>query len=103
MPAYPYLFRIEDAEEAKREGDQPITLPPGYGPRVDQVVVPTPEALDLAKYMQGLDDTYPVLPAPAATAATVSTQETAWPPKPPHPRRRSCAKRNSPTAASRSP
>ena len=68
MPAYPYLFRIKDAEEAKREGDQPIALPPGYGPRVDQVVVPTPEALDLVKYMQGLDHTYPVLPAPAATA-----------------------------------
>lgn len=68
MPAYPYLFRIKDEEEAKREGDQPITLPPGYGPQVGQVVVPTPEALDLVKYMQGLDHTYPVLPAPARTA-----------------------------------
>ncbi|WP_332815152.1 cbb3-type cytochrome c oxidase subunit II [Ramlibacter sp.] len=69
MPAYPYLFRIKDAEEAKREGDQPVLLPPGYGPQVGQVVVPTPEALDLVKYMQGLDHTYPVLPAPAAAAA----------------------------------
>jgi cytochrome c oxidase cbb3-type subunit II len=28
------------------------------------VVVPTPEALDLVKYLQSLDHTYPVLPAP---------------------------------------
>jgi cytochrome c oxidase cbb3-type subunit 2 len=31
---------------------------------VDQVVVPTPEALDLVKYLQALNHTYPVLPAP---------------------------------------
>jgi cytochrome c oxidase cbb3-type subunit 2 len=64
MPSYPYLFRVKDAQEAEREGDQPLKLPPGYGPMVDQVVVPTPEALDLVKYLQGLDHTYPVLPAP---------------------------------------
>ena len=62
MPSYPYLFQIKDAKEAKQEGDQPITLPPGYGPMVGQVVVPTPEALDLVKYLQSLNRTYPVLP-----------------------------------------
>ena len=62
MPAYPYLFRIKDEKAAEREGDQPLKLPPGHGPMVGQVVVPTPEALDLVKYLQGLDHTYPVLP-----------------------------------------
>jgi cytochrome c oxidase cbb3-type subunit II len=55
---------VKDAKEAQREGEHPVTLPPGYGPMVDQVVVPTPEALDLVKYLQSLDHTYPVLPAP---------------------------------------
>ena len=64
MPAYPYLFRTKDAKDAQREGEQPLNLPPGYGPMVGQVVVPTPEALDLVKYLQALDHTYPVLPAP---------------------------------------
>jgi len=63
MPSYPYLFRVKDAKDAEREGEQPVTLPPGYGPMVGQVVVPTPEALDLVKYLQSLDHTYPVLPA----------------------------------------
>jgi len=62
MPSYPYLFQVKDAREAKQEGDQPITLPPGYGPMIGQVVVPRPEALDLVKYLQSLDRTYPVLP-----------------------------------------
>ncbi len=62
MPSYPYLFQVKDAAEAKQEGDQPVTLPPGYGPMVGQVVVPTPEALDLVKYLQSLNRTYPVLP-----------------------------------------
>jgi len=62
MPSYPYLFQVKDAAEAKQEGDQPITLPPGWGPMVGQVVVPTPEALDLVKYLQSLNRTYPVLP-----------------------------------------
>ena len=64
MPSYPFLFSVKDAKEAEREGEQPLKLPPGYGPMVDQVVVPTPDALDLVKYLQALDHTYPVLPAP---------------------------------------
>jgi cytochrome c oxidase cbb3-type subunit 2 len=64
MPSYPYLFRVKDAKDAEREGEKPLSLPPGYAPREGQVVVPTPEALDLVKYLQSLDHTYPVLPAP---------------------------------------
>ena len=58
MPAYPFLFRVKGAAE---EGDQVVNLPPGDGP-IRKVVVATPEALDLVKYLQGLDHTYPVLP-----------------------------------------
>jgi len=58
MPSYPYLFYIKDAAE---EGEEVLTLPPGYRPP-GKVVVPTPEALDLVRYLQGLDHTYPVLP-----------------------------------------
>jgi cytochrome c oxidase cbb3-type subunit 2 len=59
MPSYPYLFYVKAAAE---EGEQVLTLPPGYGP-VGKVVVPTPDAQDLVKYLQGLNHTYPVLPA----------------------------------------
>ena len=64
MPAYPFLFRVRDAAE---EGEQVVTLPPGYAP-FGKVVVATPEALDLVKYLQSLNHTYPVLAAPAAPA-----------------------------------
>ena len=63
MPSYPYLFIVKDEKDAQQEGEQPLTLPPGYRPTLGQVVVPTPQALDLVKYLQGLDHTYPVLPA----------------------------------------
>ncbi|GAB3669352.1 cbb3-type cytochrome c oxidase subunit II [Ramlibacter alkalitolerans] len=63
MPSYPFLFTVKDAGEAQREGEQPLALPPGFAPAEGQVVVPTPEALDLVKYLQALDHTYPVLPA----------------------------------------
>jgi len=58
MPSYPYLFYVKAAAE---EGEQVLTLPPGYGP-AGKVVVPTPDALDLVTYLQGLNHTYPVLP-----------------------------------------
>jgi cytochrome c oxidase cbb3-type subunit 2 len=64
MPSYPYLFSVKDAAEAQREGEQPLALPPGFTPPEGKVVVPRPEALDLVKYLQSLDRTYPVLPAP---------------------------------------
>ena len=47
---------------AAEEGEQVLNLPPGYAPP-GKVVVATPDALDLVKYLQGLDHTYPVLPA----------------------------------------
>ncbi|HMA07974.1 MAG TPA: cbb3-type cytochrome c oxidase subunit II [Ramlibacter sp.] len=62
MPSYPYLFTVKDEKDAQQEGEQPLTLPPGYRPMRGQVVVPTPQALDLVKYLQSLDHTYPVLP-----------------------------------------
>lgn len=65
MPAYPYLFEVKDKAEP---GDEVVKLPPGHGP-FGQVVVALPEALDLVKYMQGLNHTYPVLP-PAPQAAS---------------------------------
>lgn len=58
MPAYPFLFSIKDAEE---EGDQVVTLPPGVV-AAGKVVVASQQALDLVKYLQGLDHSYPVLP-----------------------------------------
>lgn len=65
MPSYPYLFETKAAAEP---GDEVVKLPPGQGP-VGKVVVARPEALDLVKYLQGLDHTYPVLPAPPRSAA----------------------------------
>ncbi len=67
MPSYPYLFEVKDAAEP---GDEVLNLPPGQGP-FGRVVVARPEALDLVKYMQGLDHTYSVLPpAPKAAQGT---------------------------------
>lgn len=63
MPAYPFLFTVKDAKEAEKEGEPTLSLPPAYGPNVGQVVVPTPEALDLVRYLLALNHTYPVLPA----------------------------------------
>ncbi len=65
MPSYPYMFLVKDAAE---EGDQVVTLPPVYAP-FGKVVVARPEALDLVKYLQALNHTYPILPAPAVPAA----------------------------------
>lgn len=62
MPSYPFLFTVKDARQAADEGDEVLKLPPGAEPMVGKVVVPTPEALDLVKYLQSLDHTYPVLP-----------------------------------------
>ena len=64
MPAYPYLFEVKEKAE---DGDTVVKLPPGYAP-FGQVVVALPEALDLVKYMQGLNRTYPVLPPPPQPA-----------------------------------
>ena len=59
MPAYPYLFLVKDAAEPD---EQVVTIPPAYRPLGGKVVVATPEALDLVRYLQGMNHTYPVLP-----------------------------------------
>ena len=88
MPAYPYMFEVKDKAEA---GDEVLNLPPGVAP-YGRVVVALPEALDLVKYMQGLNHTYPVLPpqplpatgtaAPEAGAPAATTPEPAVPQSP---------------------
>ncbi|HEY9397422.1 MAG TPA: cbb3-type cytochrome c oxidase subunit II [Burkholderiales bacterium] len=61
MPAYPFLFTVKRATDVE-QGDQVVALPPGTI-ESDQAVVAKQEALDLVTYLQGLDHTYPVLPA----------------------------------------
>lgn len=68
MPSYPFLFETKPQADA---GEQVLNLPPGHTP-AGQVVVARPEVLDLVKYLQALDRTYPVLPA-APTPATTDT------------------------------
>lgn len=58
MPSFAYLFRVKAAVD---EGEQALILPPGLVP-AGKVVVASPAALDLVKYLQGLDHTYAVLP-----------------------------------------
>jgi cytochrome c oxidase cbb3-type subunit 2 len=58
MPSYPFLFTAKDAAE---EGDTVVTLPPGYA-TAGKVTVASRDAVDLVKYLQGMDHTYPVLP-----------------------------------------
>ncbi len=60
MPAYPFLFEVRKG--AAREGEVQVNLPPQYA-KPGEVVVATPEALDLAAYLLALDRTYPVLPS----------------------------------------
>lgn len=65
MPSYPFLFDVKNDAEP---GDKPITLPPGYAPP-NKVVVPTAAALDLVAYLQSLNRTGAVLPAPDGDGA----------------------------------
>jgi cytochrome c oxidase cbb3-type subunit 2 len=58
MPSFPFMFRLKDKAEP---GDKVVNLPPSFAP-AGQVVVATPEALDLVAYLIGLDHTYPVKP-----------------------------------------
>lgn len=63
MPSYPFLFEAK----AKADKDEVIVnLPQGTAP-AGQVVVARPQAMDLVKYLQSLDRSYPVIAAPAAT------------------------------------
>ncbi|MBS0499325.1 MAG: cbb3-type cytochrome c oxidase subunit II [Burkholderiaceae bacterium] len=58
MPSYPFLFEVKD----KADPDEVVVkLPPDYQPQ-NKVVVARPEAVDLVKYLQGMNHTYPILP-----------------------------------------
>jgi cytochrome c oxidase cbb3-type subunit II len=65
MPSFPYLFLVKDALE---EGDTAVLLPPAAVP-AGKVVVASQDAQDLVKYLQSLNHTYPVLPAPVTPDA----------------------------------
>lgn len=55
MPSYPYLFEIK--ARADRD-DVVVSLPAGLAP-AGSVVVARPEAVDLVRYLQSLDRSYP--------------------------------------------
>lgn len=61
MPSYPFLF---EAKAKADSDDVVVNLPPGYAP-AGQVVVARPQAVDLVKYLQSLNRSYPVIAAPA--------------------------------------
>jgi len=63
MPSYPFLF---EAKAQAEKGDVIVNLPALAAP-AGQVVVARPEAVDLVRYLQSLDRSYPVLAAPATT------------------------------------
>lgn len=59
MPSYPFLFEIK--ARADRD-DVVVSLPAGLAP-AGSVVVARPEAVDLVRYLQSLDRSYPGLAA----------------------------------------
>ncbi|EWS55602.1 cbb3-type cytochrome c oxidase subunit II [Methylibium sp. T29] len=61
MPSYPFLFETRERAE---KGDVVVSLPPGQAP-AGQVVVARPQAMDLVKYLQSLDRSYPAIAVPA--------------------------------------
>ena len=63
MPSYPYLFEIKPKAD---DGEIVVNLPPTAAPANGQVVVARPEAVDLVRYLQSLDRSYPALPAAEA-------------------------------------
>ncbi len=65
MPGYPYLFELKPKAEP---GEVEVKLPPGAAP-ADQLVVARPEAVDLVRYLQSLDRSYPAVPTPDPEAA----------------------------------
>jgi len=66
MPSYPYLFEIKPKAD---DGEIVVNLPPTAAPPNGQVVVARPEAVDLVRYLQSLDRSYPALPAAEAEVA----------------------------------
>jgi cytochrome c oxidase cbb3-type subunit 2 len=60
MPSYPYLFEIKSRAD---QGDVVVSLPAGLTP-AGSVVVARPEAVDLVRYLQSLDRSYPGVTEP---------------------------------------
>jgi cytochrome c oxidase cbb3-type subunit II len=67
MPSYPYLFAVKSSDEVASD-EVLVQLPPGQSPP-GKVVVARQEALDLVRYLQSLDRSYPVLPNVAQKGA----------------------------------
>lgn len=67
MPSYPFLFELKTSDQVAA-GDVQVQLPPGQSPP-GKVVVARPEALDLVRYLQSLDRSYPVSPTVAQKGA----------------------------------
>ena len=65
MPSYPYLFELKAKAD---QGEIEVKLPPGAAP-AGQVVVARPDAIDLVRYLQALDRSYPAAPAPETKEA----------------------------------
>lgn len=55
MPSYPYLFEVKARAD---KDDVVVSLPAGLAP-AGNVVVARPEAVDLVRYLQSLDRSYP--------------------------------------------
>lgn len=77
MPAYPFLFEVIDVVV---EGNRVVKLPADIQPETGTVVA-KPAALDLVKYLQALDHTYPVEEIPVVESTpdegqTSSAQQT---------------------------
>jgi len=65
MPSYPFLF---EAKAKADKDDGVVNLPQGSAP-AGQVVVASPQAVDLVKYLQSLNRSYPAIAATAVSAA----------------------------------
>ncbi|WP_174424538.1 cbb3-type cytochrome c oxidase subunit II [Cupriavidus basilensis] len=65
MPSYPFLFDVKDKADP---GDKVVNLPEAFNPP-GKIVVATATALDLVSYLQSLNRTGAVLPAPPAAKA----------------------------------
>ena len=61
MPSYPFLF---ETKAKAGNDDVVVSLLPGQAP-AGQVVVARPQAVDLVKYLQSLDRSYPAIAVPA--------------------------------------
>ena len=59
MPSYPFLFEAKAKAKADKD-DVVVNLPQGYAP-AGQVVVARPQAVDLVKYLQSLNRSYPAI------------------------------------------